>query len=202
MDDLVNLRPLERRVSRLSAEGVAASEIGRRFKRSSEYIERCSSSRTFPDAALHDHSWGSDPSSAGSCAGATAAPRQQISPFGSVAVRPTSSVSSPSPTTSSDKPAVDPRDVPVRREARVAVPALRIWINITTLCLDDQEHLIVETQRVASAHEVALEEDGDDPGPTPPRDRGTATVPRPLGRRLGVTPTEFAALDELGNTAD
>ena len=40
MDDLGNLRPLERRVSRLAVAGVVPGEIGRRFKRSGDYIER------------------------------------------------------------------------------------------------------------------------------------------------------------------
>ena len=40
MDDFANLRPLERRVSRLAATGMVPEEIGRRFHRSGEFIER------------------------------------------------------------------------------------------------------------------------------------------------------------------
>lgn len=40
MKDLANLRPLERRVSRLAAAGVGPGEIGRRFNRSADNIER------------------------------------------------------------------------------------------------------------------------------------------------------------------
>jgi DNA-binding CsgD family transcriptional regulator len=40
MYDLANLRPLERRISRLAAEGVVPDEIGRRFNRSGDFIER------------------------------------------------------------------------------------------------------------------------------------------------------------------
>ena len=40
MDDFADLRPLERRVSKLAVEGVVPAEIGRRFNRSEEYVER------------------------------------------------------------------------------------------------------------------------------------------------------------------
>ncbi len=40
MDAFADLRPLERRVSKLAAEGVMPAEIGRRFNRSEEYVER------------------------------------------------------------------------------------------------------------------------------------------------------------------
>jgi DNA-binding CsgD family transcriptional regulator len=40
MDDLDRLRPFERRVWRLAADGMVPDEIGRRFHRSGAFIER------------------------------------------------------------------------------------------------------------------------------------------------------------------
>lgn len=49
MDDLANLRPLERRVSRLAEAGVVPGEIGRRFNRSGDHIERVLVLASLPD---------------------------------------------------------------------------------------------------------------------------------------------------------
>ena len=38
--DLAELRPLERRFSKLAADGVLPAEIGRRFNRSEDFVER------------------------------------------------------------------------------------------------------------------------------------------------------------------
>src|SRR5690349_11112827 len=40
MADLVSLRPIERRITRLAEDGVVPDEIGRRFNRSGDYVER------------------------------------------------------------------------------------------------------------------------------------------------------------------
>jgi hypothetical protein len=48
VDELENLRPLERRIRRLAAAGVVPAEIGRRFRRSGDYIERVLVFSDFP----------------------------------------------------------------------------------------------------------------------------------------------------------
>jgi DNA-binding CsgD family transcriptional regulator len=40
VDAFADLRPLERRISKLAADGVLPAEIGRRFNRSEDYVER------------------------------------------------------------------------------------------------------------------------------------------------------------------
>ncbi len=40
MDTFADLRPLERRVRQLAADGMVPAEIGRRFNRSEDFVER------------------------------------------------------------------------------------------------------------------------------------------------------------------
>ena len=51
MDDLTGLRPLERRVSKLAADGMVPAEIGRRFNRSEGFVERVLVLASFPGRA-------------------------------------------------------------------------------------------------------------------------------------------------------
>jgi DNA-binding CsgD family transcriptional regulator len=48
MDDFAQLRPVERRMTRLAEEGVVPDEIGRRFNRSGEFVERVLEFATLP----------------------------------------------------------------------------------------------------------------------------------------------------------
>ena len=81
VDAFADLRPLERRVSKLAADGVLPAEIGRRFNRSEEYVERGSCSRACLAAALHKHQVGSGLSSVGCCAGASRVQPRVTSPI-------------------------------------------------------------------------------------------------------------------------
>jgi DNA-binding CsgD family transcriptional regulator len=49
MDALDNLRPLERRVTRLAAAGMPPDEIGRRFHRTGDHIERVLTLASLPN---------------------------------------------------------------------------------------------------------------------------------------------------------
>lgn len=61
MDGLENLRPLERRVARLAAAGVPHEEIGRRFHRSGDHIERVLTLAALPDRRAPEHGTGLRP---------------------------------------------------------------------------------------------------------------------------------------------
>ena len=51
--DLAELRPLERRVSKLAADGVLPAEIGRRFHRSEQFVERVLELANAPGRSAH-----------------------------------------------------------------------------------------------------------------------------------------------------
>jgi DNA-binding CsgD family transcriptional regulator len=53
MTALGDLRPLERRISKLAADGVVPAEIGRRFNRSEHFIERVLELASLPDRQAH-----------------------------------------------------------------------------------------------------------------------------------------------------
>ena len=61
MDDLAGLRPLERRVSKLAAEGVVPAEIGRRFNRSEDFVERVLVLASVPGRSAPQHTHGLRP---------------------------------------------------------------------------------------------------------------------------------------------
>jgi hypothetical protein len=49
------LRPIERRMMRLADDGVTRAEIGRRFRRSPEYVDRVLELAHLPGRAASDH---------------------------------------------------------------------------------------------------------------------------------------------------
>ncbi len=61
MNRLENLRPLERRVARLAAAGITPEEIGRRFHRTGDHIERVLNLAALPDRRARAHTPGLRP---------------------------------------------------------------------------------------------------------------------------------------------
>jgi DNA-binding CsgD family transcriptional regulator len=56
MDEFAKLRPVERRMTRLAAEGVVPDEIGRRFNRSGDFVERVLEFASLPGRGVHHES--------------------------------------------------------------------------------------------------------------------------------------------------
>ena len=61
MDEFAGLRPLERRVSKLAADGVVPAEIGRRFNRSEDFVVRVLELASVPGRSAPDSTGGLRP---------------------------------------------------------------------------------------------------------------------------------------------
>lgn len=61
MDHVGRLRPLERRIHRLATAGVVPDEIGRRFHRSGDYVERVLELASLPGRRAPERSSGLRP---------------------------------------------------------------------------------------------------------------------------------------------